>query len=143
MKLTVLWVAYDLKARVRSRRVFSWQGTSSPVYVRNMELREKYGIRSLCTSKHFIYLPRIFPNNRNGFVREPTYSIGWNTFRSKRCLIYDVAPIYWFISKQWNLENISYLSCVSILFIGNIKKAIYRVATIEELWRERASRLRL
>lgn len=48
--------------------VFSWQETSSPVYVRNMELREKYGmcgsqtVKSLCTSKHFIY-PE-FPNKR-------------------------------------------------------------------------------
>jgi len=36
-----------ISKHVCDRRFSSWQGTSSPVHVRNMELREKYGMVAL------------------------------------------------------------------------------------------------
>lgn len=103
-----------------------------------MELREKYGMwPSEC--KVPLYKQTFHISTQNSRITRMTSESlhvrsAWSTFRGEQYLICDVVPVCRFISEQWNLGNISYLSCASILFIGNIKKAIYRAAGLKSRW---------
>lgn len=112
--------------------VFSWQETSSPVYVRNMELREKYGMWlseckvSLYKQTLHTYIYPEFPNNR--------VTLSDSLYISQKTIFNLWYRFFLFISMEriWKIY-VLYLSNISILFMTRIwKKAIYYVARVGE-----------
>lgn len=100
--------------------VFSWQGTSSPVYVRNMELREKYGMW-LSECKVSLYKQTLHISTQNFRITEWLYLTAY-IFRRKQYLIYDIGFFY---SYRWN-ESEKYIVFIQYFYLvydENMKKS--------------------